>query len=255
MRFKFTNQEKGSAMIDHNSSIPMYIQISKKLSDAIYQGEYSPGDKLPSENNLCRQFDVSRITVRQAMNLLIQQGLAFSVHGKGTFVKKLNINHELNEIISFSSVLQQKGLKGHTRIQSFCTDYSDEKIRNLLGGEVSNLNLIGYAAQTPVVYYRSFFKPELGQRMWRAAQQAELTDTAFSTYDLYSTIGVNKFRVEQNISAINADTELAHILDLPKKKALIVLESMYYASDGTPLEYKLGHYHSDIYSFHIQRKI
>lgn len=242
-------------MINHNSSVPMYIQISKQLSEAICQGEYGPGDKLPSENNLCQEFEVSRITVRQALNLLIQQDLAFSVHGKGTFVKPPALNHELNKIISFSRVLQQKGLKGHTCIQSFNPDCQDETAVSRIGSSVSNLNLIGYATQTPVVYYRSYFPSELGLNMWRAARDAERSGNAFSTYDLYARIGVGMFRVEQNIGAVNADSQLADVLELPKDKALIVLESLYYAADGSPLEYKLGYYRSDIYSFHLQRQL
>ena len=181
--------------------------------------------------------------------------MAFSVHGKGTFVKPPAINHELNKIISFSRVLQQKGLKGHTRIQSFSPEFQDEAAQSRLGKNVSNLNLIGYATHTPVVYYRSFFPPDIGQRMWQAAGDAERSGNAFSTYDLYAGIGVDMFRVEQTIGAVNADSRLAEVLELPKDKALIVLESVYYAADGSALEYKLGYYRSDIYSFHLQRQL
>ena len=87
-------------MLVHDSVVALYVQLANCLSDAIYQGEYKPGDKLPSENSLCKQYGVSRITVRQALNLLIQQNLAFAVHGKGTFVKAPDISHELNRIIS-----------------------------------------------------------------------------------------------------------------------------------------------------------
>ena len=242
-------------MIEHNSSVPMYIQMADQLSEAIYRGSYKSGDKLPSENSLCQQFGVSRITVRQALNLLVQKDLAFSVHGKGTFVKTPAISHELNKIISFSRVLQLKGLSGHTVIQSFQSDILDGEARNRLGGAASNLNLIGYASQTPVVYYRSFFPLELGERMWDAARQAEATNAAFSTYDLYARVGVKLSRVEQTLGAINANAELERILELPKGKALIVLESIYYSCDGEPLEYKTGYYRSDIYSFHLQRQI
>ena len=222
-------------MINHNSSVPMYLQISRQLSEAIQQGGYNPGDKLPSESTLCQQYDVSRITVRQALNLLIQQDMA--------------------KIISFSRVLQQKGLKGHTRIQSFSPEFQDEAAQTRLGKNVSNLNLIGYATHTPVVYYRSFFPPDIGQRMWQAAKDAERSGNAFSTYDLYAGIGVDMFRVEQTIGAVNADSRLAEVLELPRDKALIVLESVYYAADGSALEYKLGYYRSDIYSFHLQRQL
>ena len=242
-------------MINHNSSVPMYMQLANTLSEAVYQGKYGPGDKLPSENELCRRFNVSRITVRQALNLLIQQGMAFSVHGKGTFVKALDISHELNKIISFGSVLQQKGLKGHTYIQSYEEDVMDDEAMKRLGGPVSSLKLIGYADQTPVVFYCSYFPKELGEKMWSAAKEEEKTGNAFSTYDLYARLGIHQFRVDQTIRAANADPQLAKRLTVPKGKAVMVLESQYYSIDGRPLEYKQGYYRSDIYSFHLKRQI
>ena len=72
---------------------------------------------------------------------------------------------------------------------------------------------------------------------------------------MYEEAGVSLSRVEQTISAINATAELAHILELSRGKALIVLESIYYSVDGTPLEYKTGYYRSDIYSFHLLRQV
>ena len=242
-------------MIDHNSSVPMYIQMAKHISEAIYLGEYRSGDMLPSENTLCKEYDVSRITVRQALNLLIQQGLVFSVHGKGTFVKTPAISHELNKIVSFSRALQLKGLKGHTCVQSFQPKIPSAGVHVHLGNEVANLNLLGYASGSPVVYYRSYFRPELGEKMWDAAMAAEQAGNAFSTYDLYAEVGVPLSRVEQTISAINATAELERILELPRGKALMVLESIYYSVDGISLEYKTGYYRSDIYSFHLLRQV
>ena len=202
-------------MIDHNSAVPMYIQLANLISDAIYQGEYRPGDKLPSENMLCRAYSVSRITVRQAL----------------------------------------KGLKGHTCIQSFQPKIPSTGAYALLGSEVANLNLLGYASESPIVYYCSYFRPVLGEKMRDAAMTKEQAGVAFSTYDLYEEAGVSLSRVEQTISAINATAELAHILELSRGKALIVLESIYYSVDGTPLEYKTGYYRSDIYSFHLLRQV
>ena len=242
-------------MINPNSSVPMYVQLGNKLSEEIWQGKYAPGDKLPSENELCRQHNVSRITVRQALNMLVQQELAYSVHGKGTYVKPMDMHHELNKIISFSRVLQEKGLKGHTQIRSFVPSCYDSEAVKYLGDDVSNLNLVGYAAQTPIVYYRSYFPYQLGQRMWAAAQEAAQGKSAFSTYELYSRIGIDQLRVEQASGAVDAHTKLAELLKVPDGKALITLKSLYYSADGTPLEYKLGYYNSDIYSFHIQRQI
>lgn len=240
-------------MIDHNSSVPMYVQLANEISNAIYQGIYKSGDKLPSESCLCKEFSVSRITVRQALTLLIQQDLAFSVHGKGTFVKAPVISHELNQIISFNRVLQSKGLYGYTKVQGFEENASWQEAQTQLCGPISCLDMLGYASNMPIVYYRSFFSPELGKKMFEAAKQAEQAGEAFSTYDLYGRLNVTFTKVEQTLGAINADDTLERNLELPKRMALIVLKSTYYAANGSPLEYKVGYYRSDTYPFHLQR--
>lgn len=242
-------------MIDHNAHVPMYIQLADQLSDAIRHGNYQAGDKLPSESDLCREFQVSRITVRQALKLLMQKGLVFSVHGKGTFVKAPAMHQDLDKIISFSRALQLKGLEGYTQVHSYHPSLSDPAAQVYLGPEAFNLNLLGYASGSPIVYYRSFFCPALGEKMLAAAREAQGQKAAFSTYDLYSKIGKALSRVNQTIIAMNASPELEHILHVSQGQALMVLESVYYSSQGEVLEYKTGYYRSDIYSFHLIRQI
>lgn len=238
-------------MIDHNAPVPAYMQLMNHFSEAITQGKYQPGDRLPSESAMCRQFGVSRTTVRQALLLMAQKGLVFSVHGRGSFVKTPAINNELTRITSFSQVLQQKGLNGHTRIYAYIPQVTEQ--HPLLGKNVASLELVGYISNAPVVYYRSLFNSDLGKQMWQVSKQAESSGAAFSTYDLYAKINVPRSGIEQTIRAINATEELAEILNVPVGMALITLESIYYGPDGTALEFKTGYYRSDVYSFNLQR--
>lgn len=240
-------------MIDHNLPTPAYMQLMHHFSEAIARGDYKPGDKLPSESTMCREFGISRTTVRQALQLLTQQNLIFSVHGKGSFVKMPAISSELTQITSFGQVLQQKGLKGRTCVHAYSPKVEEGHF--LLGNAAASLDLLGYISNTPVVYYRSLFKPDLGEKMYQAAKQAESTGSAFSTYDLYDRVDVPRSRVEQTIRAINASEELSKILNIPADTALITLESVYYAPDGSVLEYKTGFYRSDTYSFNLQRNM
>ena len=103
-------------MINHNSSIPLYIQLASELEEGIYNKKYNDGEKLPSENQLCKQHNVSRITVRQALSKLERKNLVYSVHGKGTFVRLADMSQSLIKITSFNKTLEQKGLTGHTEI-------------------------------------------------------------------------------------------------------------------------------------------
>ena len=242
-------------MGNQNTSASMYIQLADHLENAISKGEYAVGDKLPSENTLCQQFSVSRITVRQALQRLAQQGLIYSVHGKGSFVKAPSVSNELDQIVSFSKVLEQKGLDGYTRICNYANPAADAASFRHLGTSAVSLDLLGYISKAPAVYYTSHFPVDLGKQMLSAAQQAEQDGLAFSTYDLYKKISVTLSRVEQTIRAVNADAKLSEILKLPNGEALMVLESVYYGTDNSPLEHKISYYRADVYSFHIRRNV
>jgi len=242
-------------IIKHNSDTPMYIQLETILEEAISSGQYKAGDKLPSESELCKQYGVSRITVRQTLTLLIQKQLLYSVHGKGTFVKAPAISHDLSKIVRFGATLQQKGLNGYTVIHSYQPLVASEAASAKVGCDCGNLNLVGYTHKNPIVYYQSYIRAELCEEMHRAAKEIEQTNTAFSSYDLYDKLGIKLRRVEQTIGAVTADETLRKIFTCPKGEAFIVLESVYYSQEDVPLEYKIAHYRANIYSFHLQREL
>jgi len=247
-------------MVDRNSSTPMYIQLESILETAIKNGEYKEENKLPSESLLCIKYGVSRVTVRQALQLLEQKGLVYTVQGKGTFVKKTIINQELLKVINFGKVLLEKGLDGYTKIDSFTLEANNAKAKEMFdtvnsGISICNLNLIGYTRKTPIVYYQSYFNEKTGMLMYECARKMENEGKAFSSYDLYEKIGIEIDKISQNIMAVNADKKLSKILNVPLGYALLLLESKLYSNDSTPLEYKLGYYRSDKYAFTIKREI
>ena len=243
-------------MIERNSAIPLYSQLAALLAEEIGGGAFrADGGKLPSESELCRKYGVSRITVRQAIGLLAQKGLVASVHGKGTFVKSPTIGNDLQQIVSFSKLLQLKGLSGFTKVHGFEENSPCEAAQAVLGGEVSRLSLLGYASGRPVVYYYSYFPSALGKHMLEAAVQAEKRGIAFSTYDLYAELKITPISVEQTLSAVNATGELEELLDLTARKALMKIESVYYDGEHRPVEMKTAYYHSDMYSFRLRRNI
>lgn len=246
-------------MVNRDSSTPMYIQLESILESAIKDGEYKEDDKLPSESRLCIKYSVSRVTVRQALNLLEQKGLVYTAHGKGTFVKKTIINQELLKVINFGKVLLEKGLEGYTKINSFDLEPGSIPAKEMFDTDnsdgICNLNLIGYSRKTPIVYYQSFFFRKTGVLMHECAKEMEREGAAFSSYDLYSRIGIEVDKISQKIMAVNANKELSKILNVPLGEALLLLESKLYGSEGAPLEYKLGYYRSDKYAFTVKREI
>ena len=82
---------KPEPLIDRTSYEPAYAQLVKIIRLQIAGGEFPPGSRLPSESQLCKKYGVSPMTVRRAVNLLVEQGVADTAQGKGTFVKPLEL--------------------------------------------------------------------------------------------------------------------------------------------------------------------
>ncbi|MFC3899991.1 GntR family transcriptional regulator [Aliicoccus persicus] len=82
-------------------STVLYRNIADDLRQQIKDGVYNEGDKLPSERHLCEHYEASRITIRQALELLEQEQLVVRRHGKGTFVLPSKYNQLLNDLYSF----------------------------------------------------------------------------------------------------------------------------------------------------------
>ena len=245
-------------MIKHNSSKPLYLQIKENIEEKVRMGKYSVGSKLPSENELCKHFSVSRITIRQALDLLENEGMTHSIHGKGTFVKANIIDSNLNKINSFGATLARMGYSGYTKITHYeerDTDDFEQMLHGKDWSRVSNLCLTGFSMDEPVVIYRSLIKSPYGADMYKLAKELETSGIAFSTYDLYARLGLEIGKVDQKVEAINADEKTAELLHKNPGDAILVLDSIVFDKNMKPVEYKKGYYCTDKYSFTLNREL
>ena len=105
-----------SQMLVKNSKVPWYHQVAETLRESLARGEWRPGDLMPSEQELQRRFEVSRVTIRQAMNLLVNEGLIFRQRGRGTFVAHPTIEQGLARIVSFTEDMARRGFTPGTEM-------------------------------------------------------------------------------------------------------------------------------------------
>ena len=102
--------------IDTTAALPYYAQLYAILKARITGGEWAAGHRLPSESELCALYDVSRITVRQALALLARDGHITRGRGKGTFVRDTRLTAAPRTVSSFSSELHALGMKPGSRV-------------------------------------------------------------------------------------------------------------------------------------------
>lgn len=97
---------------------PLYVQIRENLRKEILEGTYAPHARLPSEKSLMDQFGVSRITIRQALSDLHNEGLVFSAQGKGTYVSKPKAIQNIERLQGFTEAMTAQGYEASTRVLS-----------------------------------------------------------------------------------------------------------------------------------------
>jgi GntR family transcriptional regulator len=216
------------------SNIPLHLAISEQIGSWIAAGKYLPGDRLPSELQLMKQFAVSRITIRRALANLVQQGLVQSQQGKGVFVTDRHraIYSLSSPFVLFNEDMVRQGLTTVVKTLIFKAIKPPANIRQTLelSSEIDRVYLqkkflvINEAIAALDITY---IVPDLGQ-----AHAAELKQRM--TFPVLEEQGIPIHRIAAVLSCRQADRETAEILGLSLGSPLLVYEHTAY-SDRRPI--------------------
>src|SRR5690606_21671953 len=152
--------------VDHESPLPLYVQIEEQLRKAIQSAEYKSGKKLPNEIDLSKQLGVSRSTLRQAINKMVYEGLLIRRKGVGTVVTNSAITSKANNWMSFTQEMRALGstVKNYELYigwvkptEELCTFFN-----NGHDTEVMKHERLRGSWERPLVYFISYFKPRIG---------------------------------------------------------------------------------------------
>lgn len=105
--------------IEKSNPIPLYYQLKEIIQEMIDNEELKPGDPIPTERELCVIHGISRMTAREAIMSLVNEGVLYREQGKGTFVAKPKINHQLSELKGLTEDMERMGHKVDTRTLQF----------------------------------------------------------------------------------------------------------------------------------------
>ncbi len=222
--------------IVQDSQLPYYQQLYDILRRQITSGHWKPGDRLPSESELIDQYEVSRIVVRQAFDMLVNEGWVYRRRGRGTFVTTPTIEHGLTRIISFTEDMQRRGMQAGTRILSARLEPAApevaEKLNVVPGTELAVLERLRLADGEPMSIEKSHLVHRLCPGILRGDYASTpLHETLMDRYD------IRLVRANQEIRAIAAEKPMAAQLDIPPKAPLFYIERISYSQYGMPVEY------------------
>lgn len=236
-------------MVSRNSKIPLYHQLYEGLRSQILSGELEPGDMLPTENELLDRHGISRNTVRQALDLLVNDGLIVRERGRGTFVAQPKIDQGLTRIISFTEDMRRRGLKPDTRVLLRTLMPAPEHIAEALGvpvgEELAHLERLRLADGEPMSIEKSYlvhrYCPGVLERDYSSVP---LREALAREYNIFLVHG------KQRISAIAAPADTAAHLDIAPGAPLLYIERTTYTARETAVEYLQIYNRGDRYTLY-----
>ena len=234
--------------LDRYSPVPLYHQLSDILANDIKDHVLQPGDPLPSENSLMKQYGVSRFVVRQTLNYLSRQGLITTLHGRGSFVCFQKLDKPLDVLQSYHEVMRKSGITVDLEIVSKTIMYPPEDIATQLElaaeDKVFHLERIARVDSVPINILISNIALNSRDR-YNLLQ--------FSGGSLYNYLednyGICLYRSQSSIEVVFAGEFESRLLDITRGTILLQITGIVYEKGGRPVEYSRVVYPATMFRF------
>jgi GntR family transcriptional regulator len=233
-------------------AIPLYYQLETVLRNKIFAGDYSPEAAMPSEDALAEAYRVSRITVRQALSSIEQDGLVLRRRGKGTFVSPDARQVDLPRYTGSIEELMLMGLRTATQVLDTAWIDPPEQIRERLQlghAKVLRIEKVRKLENRPFSYVLNFLPPAVGEKL-----PLELVKTKPMLMILEQDLGLRLSEADQAVKATLADAAIATLLELRVGDPLLNSERIVFDVKKRPVEYVSSLYRADKYAFTMKLK-
>ena len=229
--------------------IPAYIRIHDAIKKEIDGGVWEIGQRLPSERDLADEYEVSRMTLRQAITLLVEEGILERRVGSGTYVASHRVQEKMRGTTSFTEIVRSQGKTPSSQVVSYQRKPANEtEIQQLQlkpSDYVVRMERVRYADNMPLV----FEVASIPEKLIREFKREDITEHFFQTL---TDNGYEIGKSQQTIYAKNASERVANYLKVPKNHAVLALTQVSYFTDGRPFEYVHSQYVGDRFEFYLE---
>ena len=236
--------------LDAHSPLPLYAQIEMHLLKLIHQQSFEPGQMLPSENELSRAYQVSRLTIRQALGDLVHQGILTRRHGKGTFINQPRMPQSLTQLSSFTEGMAAKGKLATSRVLRLESVEAPvtvaQKLQLSSPATVVLIERLRQADGTPMAVEQAYLS-------FRGCESLLSEDLTQSLYELLrARYNIVPTYAEQQIEAGVVSRTHRGLLKLAAGAPVLEIRRLTFAQNRTPFEYVEATYRGDKFTLYAQ---
>ncbi|HLR69227.1 MAG TPA: GntR family transcriptional regulator [Virgibacillus sp.] len=245
--------------VQRNSATPMYRQIANDLQEKIHNQTYAVGEQLPTEPELMKYYDVSRITIRKAINLLVEDRLITIQRGKGMFVNAPLIETDvLSEVMNvqhfkqFYDTLIEKGIDVDIEFLSFNKTTPPSSVAKALNCSTDDnlytLSRIFYVRDLPIAYHMGYASPYVPEYQYildniESISFHEMIENYFTVQEIKCMLKI-----------VKAPEHIAEKINVPPGYPLLTLSRTFIDNKGLPFITSLIYLTSDSYEFTIKNQ-
>jgi GntR family transcriptional regulator len=246
-----TRQDSVEFKIDHDSPLPLHVQVENLIRKLLENPQYQNGKLLPKEIELAKLLGISRNTIRQATNKLEHENLLIRKKGVGTRAVKRTLSTRLNNWLSFSGEMHDKGVEFINFDIKVTWVNADAGVADILqvdeGRKVLKLERLRGVTKGPFVYFVSYFHPRIGltgkedfsRHLYEIMEQEHATIASIS---------------KEKINAIAAAADIAKKLNIKKGDPVLFRKRLVCDPGDRPIEYNVGYYRGDSFTYEIDIK-
>ncbi|MBD1381568.1 GntR family transcriptional regulator [Bacillus sp. IB182487] len=216
----------------------------------IQEKEWPANSMIPTENELMAEFNVSRTTIRQAVSILVQEGILEKKQGKGTIIKPSVFVGSLGKLKGFAEEAIENGIYPSSKLLFVKTSnnlkYESSMLKLPKEEEIVVIERLRFANQTPIAIERSCWPYCIGKMLI----DQDLNGATF--YEILEGNGITLKHAKEKITAINATLLEADLLGIRGGQALLQMERLSYGNEDRPIEYTTTKFCSDKYHYNIE---
>jgi len=237
--------------LDKHSPLPLYYQLKNLIEDKILAGEYKEGELIPSENQFCQQYKISRTTVRQAIQELVNIGKLVRTQGRGTFVNSARVEKPTYRLSGFNQDMKELGLVPNSKTLEFAPLMPPRNISEGLRLEENEaailLKRLRFAGEDVMGIDVSYFSFK---------RLMKILDIDFENNSLYLTLekqfGIIPVKAKEYVEALRCPREIADLLEIAPGEPVLFLREIVFDQDEIPFEIGESYYRSDRYIFRVE---